>query len=75
MPRRISPSRDEGRAVLRAARRNASGPMSSVSLRRDSRDRLNRLKAHMRVDSQSMAIDLVYLRTFGTLDLPGGHDA
>lgn len=56
-------SRDEWRAARRAKR--ARRRQVSVSLDASSRDRLNDLKRLYKVDDQSMAIDVAWMRATG----------
>jgi len=68
MPRKLSPSRDEFRALRREAKKEGRAKRVSVSLRPSARARLNRLKEIVGVDDQSMAVDLAYIRACGRLD-------
>jgi len=68
MPRRLSPSRDEFRALRRESKREGRAKRVSVSLRPSARARLNRLKEMTGVDDQSMAVDLAYMRLAGHLE-------
>ena len=68
MKRNTSPSRDEFRALRREAKREGRSKRVSVSLRPSSRDRLNRLRDALKVDDQSMAIDVLCIRVTGSLE-------
>lgn len=60
MPRKQSRSRDDWRS-LRRVRKLAGQATASISLRPASRDRLNELRDFLKVDDQSMAIDVASL--------------
>lgn len=63
--RKQSPSRDEMRAVKRQKAAEGRGSRVDVSLRPSSRRRLNELRDFLKVDDQSMAVDIAYMRITG----------
>lgn len=64
--RRQSPSRDEFRALRREAKREGRSRRVSVSPRPSSRATLNALRDLLKVDDQSMAVDVLFIRLAGS---------
>lgn len=69
--KKLTPSRDDMRAVLRLAKREANEEDVDVKIKPSARKRLNWLvKNYFKCDSQSMAINILYLRVTGSLEVP-----